>query len=244
MQLFVRAIERLTDQGRQIRQPLLLTFVVFWLTSISISFYSTLKNADEILNQATNEQFERAFLYYDEQINAQANLQEVALYSLSTNHQLINALRSEATSNIAVLADPIFARLNKVNLISHFYFIKPNREVIYRAHSPQRNGDLINRHTLLTAESEKRTVSGLEFGKLGMFTLRSVTPIVVEGQLLGYLELGMEVGHVIQQTERQFNIDIVEIINKEFIKSLNNTSNSSARERILEITERIQISSQ
>jgi len=57
-------------------------------------------------------------------------------------------------------------------------------------HKPEKYGDSINRFTALGAEKAGELISSLELGPLGTFTLRSVFPVVEQGQLICYIELG------------------------------------------------------
>lgn len=93
-------------------------------------------------------------------------------------------------------AGPMFQRLRALNHITHFYFITPDKKCFLRLHNPAASGDSIDRITLDIAEHQKKTVQGMELGPFGTFTLRVVRPWVVDGKLIGYLELGEEVEHI------------------------------------------------
>lgn len=56
--------------------------------------------------------------------------------------------------------------------------------------------------------------SGIELGPLGTFTLRTVYPWVVEGKLLGYLELGHEVEDLASRLKQVSGHDLIFTIDK------------------------------
>ncbi|WP_211185363.1 ATP-binding protein [Thalassotalea algicola] len=225
-------IHWLTQSGGGIRVPLLITFSVLWLFSFAVLFFISYNNANELVQQSISEKFEEVFLFYDEKIAEQAKIQELALFHLSQNEAILSALQASDRSKLITLSKPIFKELNKTNFITHFYFIAVDKTVIYRAHAPQRMGDIITRETLKRASENNYVASGMEFGVLGTFTLRSVKPVFINAKLIGYIELGMEIGHVIRQTEHQFNIDIVELIDINLV-------NNNVKEAIYKLTGRV-----
>ena len=84
-------------------------------------------------------------------------------------------------------------------------------------HAPLRFGDKIKRDTLLQAIESKAVSTGVEFGTFGQFVLRVVIPWVVEGQVVGYFELGEEIDHILNHLARSHIQDLVLTINKQFI---------------------------
>ena len=111
-------------------------------------------------------------------------------------------------------AKPIFDHLKSKHNITHFYFTDLNRVNFLRVHNPSRHGDEIKRYTTRKAEAEGKTVSGIELGPFGTFTLRVVSPWFMEGKHGGYLELGMEIEHVTLKLKEALGVELVFVINK------------------------------
>lgn len=101
--------------------------------------------------------------------------------------------------------------------ITHFYFHSLNGVNFLRVHRPSRFGDDINRKTLSTSRRTGKLSAGLEVGTFGQLALRIVKPWIINGQLVGYLELGKEVNHISQKLKASTNADIITLINKKFI---------------------------
>ncbi len=91
---------------------------------------------------------------------------------------------------------PIFESLKNNFNISHAYFILPNRKAFLRVHNPQKYGDLISRYTLEQAYESQTIYSGLELGLFNNLTLRVVVPWMIDGELLGFIELGEDIDHM------------------------------------------------
>ena len=60
----------------------------------------------------------------------------------------------------------------------------------------------------------EKTVSGIELGPFGTFTLRVVQPWFIGGEHGGYLELGMEIEHLMPKLKKALNIELVFVIDK------------------------------
>lgn len=164
---------------------------------------------------------------YQEAIAMQKHLKSALEYKAETmganlsfivqNRALIAALKASDRSKLLQLGASIYARLNREHDITHFYFHSPERVNIARIHKPDRFGDSIHRFTAIGAEKEKRLFSGIELGPLGTFTLRSVLPVVEDGNLLGYIELGQEIDAILDETHRAFNVQLFLLIHKRYL---------------------------
>lgn len=108
----------------------------------------------------------------------------------------------------------IYNKLNYNNEITHFYFIKPDGEVLLRVHDFSRDGDIINRYTFKEAKRKNSLYYGIEFGLKKNYTLRVVTPWFIDGKLIGYIEIGKEIDKIINSLSKQFNMEIFFAINK------------------------------
>ncbi len=101
--------------------------------------------------------------------------------------------------------------------VTHFYFHDTERVNFLRVHSPGRNGDTIGRFTALGAERTGRQYHGIELGPLGTFTLRVVRPWRVDGELIGYIEMGEEIEHITPKLKQISDSDLVFVIDKAYI---------------------------
>lgn len=95
------------------------------------------------------------------------------------------------------LSVPVYRKLVDDHGITHFYFHDPQGVNILRVHHPAFYGDHIKRFTLRRSMKIGRYSSGIELGPLGTFTLRTVFPWYVNGRLIGYIELGEEIDHLL-----------------------------------------------
>lgn len=80
---------------------------------------------------------------------------------------------------------------------THLLFHLPDRVNFLRVHQPALYGDRVDRPTLLKAEQSGEIAFGVEIGSVGGPTLRAVMPWRDGETLIGYLELGREIEHVV-----------------------------------------------
>ncbi|RKY25795.1 MAG: hypothetical protein DRP83_05685 [Planctomycetota bacterium] len=142
---------------------------------------------------------------------------DMAMDAISNDEILTKAFAKKNTSAVLAQARPIFAKLLTDHNITHFYFIGTDRVCFLRIHQPGRYGDKIDRFTAKEAEQTGKTAWGIELGPLGTFTLRVVQPWYNKGKLIGYLELGEEIEHIITQIQHSLGVDFVIGIDKQFL---------------------------
>lgn len=126
-------------------------------------------------------------------------------------------LDNQDTQHLLSVWKPIFDRLNRENHLSHFYFFSENRVCLLRVHKPEHRLDRIDRFTLLEAERTQKISWGIEFGRLGTFTLRVVQPIFLQDKLVGYIELGKELDEIIRALKKPAGYQLAVVLRKEFV---------------------------
>lgn len=137
---------------------------------------------------------------YNDDVEHDARMLNAAMTVISLDDALHAALARQDRAALLKLSAPLNDELRRRFGITHLYFTGPDRVNLLRAHQPERHDDVINRFTTLEAERTGSTVYGVELGPLGTFTLRLVTPWYrdeARHHLIGYVELGMEIDHVL-----------------------------------------------
>ena len=134
--------------------------------------------------------------------------------TLAEDRALAQAMQQGDAARLQALSRERFAQLRQTHGVSHGYFIDLQRQVLLRAHDPAQRGDLVERRTLLDAISTGKPVSGMELGALSTFTLRHVQPWYLDGQLIGYLELGSDADWFVHELKRLLQQDMALLIDK------------------------------
>ncbi|MBP7637762.1 MAG: response regulator [Kiritimatiellae bacterium] len=128
--------------------------------------------------------------------------------------ELCAALKARDRNLLLAESEKVFASLKADYHLTECTFIDPDRVCLLRLQAPEKYGDRIDRVTLRGAERRRKTAFGLELGTLGMFTLRSVSPVYDGGRLIGYLDLGREIGTALHILHARNGVDFAITLHK------------------------------
>jgi hypothetical protein len=178
-----------TDKKRiKIKIPVLAPVILVILLSFSILGAFWLQRHNDI--DKVQMKIEGARLLYEEYVRTHSNLMSGMLDLIKGNSDLKNAWLAKDRDKLLQLTNPIFENLRSKCNVTHMYFHSPDRTCFLRVHSPAKYGDFITRATMDSAEEHQQSASGVEFGLYGTYTLRVVHPWLIDGKLIGYIELG------------------------------------------------------
>ena len=111
----------------------------------------------------------------------------------------------------------IFEDIRSKYRVTHFYFHGLDGVCFLRVHKLASYGDYINRFTMSDARREEKCVHGIELGPFGTFTLRVVYPWRINGEIVGYIELGEEIQHITAELKDIMANEFIFVIKKEFL---------------------------
>jgi signal transduction histidine kinase len=137
--------------------------------------------------------------------------------AMMVNAALEVAFRRGDRGALALQGGELFRSLSGEHKITHLYFIRPDLVSLYRFHSPAVFGDEIRRVSLRQASESQKAAHGLELGPMGTLTLRLVMPWQRDGELLGYLEIGEEIEHLLDEIRYSLGIDLLVLVDKHFM---------------------------
>lgn len=169
---------------------------------------------DANIEQKIHHELEEVEGLFNRLLESESRAMHAHLELIALNTDVVEAWKAKDKDLLLKRATPIFKSLAETNRISHFYFVDVNRQCFLRVHAPEREGDVISRFTMMEAEKNQQMSSGIELGPLGTFTLRTVLPWIVDGELVGYVELGEEIGHLTPHLRWISELDVVFIVDK------------------------------
>lgn len=204
-------VERITSR---ILAPFVL-FVVFTLLGAMAGAYwlqqRTIESHSAKLKQ-------HVWIAYAENLKEAASLLGSLTDFVESNSLIQQAWLDEDRQALLAAALPVYKRISKEGRVSHFYFYALDRTTFLRVHRPERYGDRINRHTLDEAFTSQDLAWGVELGASGQFVLRVVKPWLIDGQLVGYIELGENIKHLTRRVKRTTGADLVVAIDKRYLE--------------------------
>ncbi|RKT59311.1 PAS domain S-box-containing protein [Azonexus fungiphilus] len=130
---------------------------------------------------------------------------------------LREAFRNGDRDRLLAASQPRLAALRAEFGITHWYFIGPDRQAVLRVHAPQRRGGIVKHRALDQAIATGKPANALELGARATYTLRHIQPWIDDGQLIGYIELGVDVERFSGEIEKALAVDVIAAIDKRHI---------------------------
>lgn len=217
------ALELREDGGETARLRLFflapLTMVIMVAVGLFVfKFYS--HQHEEVQSGIVRVQASASDLYQNSIRHNAVGLQTI-IEMLKNDKALRAALERGDRAELLERSAPLFADLRRISGITHFYFTRADRVNLLRVHQPERYGDVIDRFTTREAQRSGALTQGVELGPLGAFTLRVVDPWYADEQrkhLIGYVELGIEVDHAMEEVREYLGVQTFVLIRKQFLK--------------------------
>jgi class 3 adenylate cyclase/CheY-like chemotaxis protein/PAS domain-containing protein len=198
---------------KRILIPLSLT-LLFLLTISIVSIY-WLQRVH--LNKEVEKRLEETEQLFQMKLDEEAKVLESQITLLQLDKNLQNAFQAREREMLLHHARPFFDAIRTKYQITHFYFINTDKICFLRVHNPPLYGETIPRFTLADAIRKEVPVYGIELGKYSTFTLRLVYPWKINGELVGYIELGKEIEHITVALKKILGVELLFVINKSFI---------------------------
>lgn len=148
-------------------------------------------------------------------LSEQSSSLSLSLNLVVSDPSVQKALREKNSTALLQQWQHVFQTMKEKNKLTHFYFLDKNRVCLLRVHNPAKKGDLIDRFTAREAEWRRSISSGLEVGAMGQLTLRTVQPVIVNNEVIGYVEMGKEIEDVLHMLHVQSDIDLIMVLHKE-----------------------------
>lgn len=191
--------------------------LVFFGLIFSFAYLTFDRSQKQIAKDAERDVISITTMFRQNILEDSSTLEAVA-HALLRNEKIEAALKEENRTKLLSLSTKLFNELSKDHQITHFYYHNVDRINLLRVHKPGRYGDKINRFSMIEAETLGAGSSGIELGTLGTFTLRHVMPWYDSNQqLIGYVELGMEIDGIFAAIEQLYNTHIFMLIKKRYL---------------------------
>jgi hypothetical protein len=200
-----------------IKPPVMIPLVVILILVLGGFIFATYLHEKDGIEKEVSNRIDGLEQLLEAHIEEDFEMISTAILTLSQGDEFLAALKAGVREELITRYSPLFKRLYNETEITHFYFTGPDRVNIVRLHKPDRFGDVIDRFSTLEAERTGKPANGLELGPLGTFTMRVVHPFFDGDQLIGYVELGHEMNHLVEMVARILGVDLLVLIRKEFL---------------------------
>jgi hypothetical protein len=193
--------------------PLSITLILLVVAASTLLWQQQESRLDDAISQRIDE--------------VPARLQAILSRDIAVMNALLELITSDETLRASLVARDrerlfeqsrdLFETLRQEWGIAHFYFQDPERYNLLRVQFPEKTGGRIDRYTTLEAERTGKTVGGVEIGTFGIYILRVVRPVFVDGTLIGYVELGRGIYDILRELHSDPALEVAVTLYKEFL---------------------------
>lgn len=138
--------------------------------------------------------------------------------ALLMDPQVLKAFAARDRETLLKLTEPLYPKFKSQGITNWmFHTPEPDMTVFLRLHNPGKYGDHLNRFMDKEVVRTHAQVEGNELAKAG-FAARILRPVADDqGKILGYVELGEELGQFIQAMKNQTGDDYGLLLNKKYL---------------------------
>lgn len=138
--------------------------------------------------------------------------------ALIVNPQIRDAFAAKDRDRLRELTGPLYPKLKSEGITNWmFHTPEPDMSVFLRLHNPAKFGDHLNRFMDKEVARTHALVSGNELARAG-FAVRILRPVTdSKGGVIGYVELGEELGQFIHAMKSQTGNDFGLLLSKKFV---------------------------
>ncbi len=203
-----------TEKASRIRYLVSIPTAIVLVLFIAIFVYAIYSIQQADLRIDLENEFAAVQKLFEAQKAHEVDLMEAVATTLADNPALQEAWRQKDRASLLEHTQQLFAHLRRDYHITHFYFHDTNGVNFLRVHAPEKHDDVITRQTLAAAQSQGEVSNGIEAGPLGTFTLRVVKPWQVNGQTVGFIELGKSIEYFTESISRDLGVELIVSLDK------------------------------
>ncbi|MBF0426514.1 MAG: PAS domain S-box protein [Magnetococcales bacterium] len=201
----------------RIYRPVILSFVVAF--SLMLFFFTF--SIDRLRGALEEDAYERVRRdvggAFQTLLSGQTHAMDAMAELLARDQRLVALFQARDRQGLLAATGEVLERLRQENGVTHLYFHEPNRRVFLRAYRPEHFGDVVDRQTLLNAQNSGSVAHGLELGAVGTLTLRTVLPWRDRGEVIGFIELGVEIQGFLDLVKAMLQVDLLMLVDKKYL---------------------------
>lgn len=192
-----------------------LPFIIAIIVMSSLTIYSMIYTQESTLHKTKESIPEQFTKFLDNQVDHEASEISEYIDFMQSRDDIAKLFVAGEKQALYGAVKGIYEELNENVELTHMYFIRPDGKVLLRVHDHERDLDTVERMTFLKAKESQSLFYGLEFGLKQNYTLRVVRPWMVDGRLIGYLELGKEIDKFINEYAALLDTHVYLAVEKE-----------------------------
>ena len=214
-----RILRDWTAGGRQIARPLKAIFLLFLFLTVAAlttqNFVNEYHNLEAPLDQATDTAEK---LLQHQKATGTSGLEQTLL-GITANSAMIEAMKSGSTDRIRTAATKLLAEMETFHDVSEFTIYDAGLTREYQAFEPGVFEKANTTYLLRLAKTVNRVTRGFELDSTGHTAIAVVRPWEVDGKLIGFIKLTMNLRRPLILIGSSLNTEVLEVYSKDHLKN-------------------------
>lgn len=202
-----------TDLRTRVLVPLALAIALTIAIGVLILVYAQRHHEEHASEEAAN----ALRVMLRERTSHDASAMQSLIALLMQDEALAAHFRAGRREALYAATSGFLRDIRSRNSITHLYFLRPDLTTFLRVHRPDEHGDRIDRFVNEQARESDSPSWGYEQGPYGSYTLRVAAPWRAAGELIGYIEMGIEFEDLMTGIRRALNADVFVAIDKPLV---------------------------
>jgi len=193
--------------------PMIIGLFLISIISIGSDFFNLEKN----IKSEAKSYFHNTSITIDYILEKNIDLMKTLTFQITKNKTIIKEFENNNKDALFKSLSVLFKHYHINHNITHFYLHKKDQYKYLSIHDTSKYKHLTTKVTLTEAINSSKTVSGIEFDMRHHLTLRVVSPVIKDGKVLFYIELGKKIEKIIKEYTKDSKAFIIFTINKKHI---------------------------
>jgi len=201
----------------QIKKPILFALSLTFLLLFGIFVYGTYYLMHEHITDKVRDKLASVSNLLTAVEKEETSEMNSAMEPVLADRTLTAAFVARDREDLLLEAKAHFATILDRYTVTSLTFHDRNGITFLTVQQPDRYGDRLDSPVLTKAIVSREPASGLELAPSGTLILRVVRPWVQQGELLGYVELGNNIGKVIDEIHQILGVDLFVFLAKKVL---------------------------
>jgi signal transduction histidine kinase/DNA-binding response OmpR family regulator len=193
--------------------PLAIAFVITF-GAVLFSFFNHMQDHTD---QAAAHRLADVRQIYAEQIERDSEKIRSLMELLQQDACLRSAWTERDKDRLLACAKPRFHDVREHYQVTRFSFHDLQRTSFLHVHDPAQDGGFVDRFTLVEAIKSGQPVHGVELDYSGIPALWVVYPWRIDGKRVGYIEMAVEISHVLQRLRELLGVEVFLTVEKVYL---------------------------
>ncbi|MFA7484534.1 MAG: histidine kinase dimerization/phospho-acceptor domain-containing protein, partial [Phycisphaerae bacterium] len=207
----------MNNKPKKLRVPILLPAGLAIAILLAASIISINLLQQQNIEEEAKERLAGVKYMFGWQMQNETHVLNSLLDSIKQNETLQTAFTQHSKNALLSKSESFFKETNERYRITHLHFYLPDGSPFLAANAYAHNKSDSKRITLKQSIENKKIATGIELEPCGNIIVNSVHPWIIDSRITGYIELGVNIQHIISRLKRTLGVELIFTVNKSHI---------------------------